>query len=385
MNKKQKILVFVDWYLPGFKAGGPIQSIANMVENLKQHFDFAVVTTNKDLGASKPYDDIESDKWLKWNGVSVYYFSHESLSYFTVKRIIIEQNADIIYLNSFFSFYFSIIPLLISNRNKLKCKIILCPRGMLGKGSLAIKSAKKKLFMTISKLVGLHKKVFWHATNPSEEEDTKAIFGNDIDLAIAPNFSKKSNDNLTKRKKQRNGARFVFLGRVSPVKNVLQAIRCFKNTMFTRDIVFDIYGPIEDELYFKECKQLIEQLPKNITVSFKGVLEPNKINRTLSSYHFFLFLTLNENFGHAIIEALSAGCPAIISNQTPWQDLEQKKAGWVRPLDHDFDIILEKCISLNQEDYDEMSHAAHNYAMGITNNKLAVEQHLKLFSNSTFV
>jgi len=27
---KKKILVFIDWYLPGYKAGGPVRSMANI-------------------------------------------------------------------------------------------------------------------------------------------------------------------------------------------------------------------------------------------------------------------------------------------------------------------------------------------------------------------
>ena len=37
---KKTILCFVDHYLPGYKAGGPIQSIVNLVENLGDEFEF---------------------------------------------------------------------------------------------------------------------------------------------------------------------------------------------------------------------------------------------------------------------------------------------------------------------------------------------------------
>jgi len=36
-NKKKKIvLIFVGTYIPGYKAGGPIQSIKNLVEHLSK-------------------------------------------------------------------------------------------------------------------------------------------------------------------------------------------------------------------------------------------------------------------------------------------------------------------------------------------------------------
>jgi glycosyltransferase involved in cell wall biosynthesis len=37
--------------------------------------------------------------------------------------------------------------------------------------------------------------------------------------------------------------------------------------------------------------------------------------------------TLNENFGHSILESFCAGCPVIISDQTPWNGLQAIKVG----------------------------------------------------------
>ena len=42
--QKKKILVFIDWYLPGYRAGGPIQSIANLVNHLDDELDISIVT-----------------------------------------------------------------------------------------------------------------------------------------------------------------------------------------------------------------------------------------------------------------------------------------------------------------------------------------------------
>ena len=39
------------------------------------------------------------------------------------------------------------------------------------------------------------------------------------------------------------------------------------------------------------------------------------------------------NSGHGIQEALSAGYVALISDQTPWQDLEESGVGAAIPLD----------------------------------------------------
>ena len=61
---------------------------------------------------------------------------------------------------------------------------------------------------------------------------------------------------------------------------------------------------------------------KNITINYKGYIDSEKIPNILKKYDFFVLLSEGENFGHAILEAMSAGLPVIISNFTPWKKLK---------------------------------------------------------------
>ena len=56
---KKKILVLNGQYLPGYKGGGPIQSCANMIENLSDKFDFYVLCADRDFKDDKPYENIK--------------------------------------------------------------------------------------------------------------------------------------------------------------------------------------------------------------------------------------------------------------------------------------------------------------------------------------
>ena len=60
-----KVLVFIDWYLPAIKAGGPISSIVNMVDLLFEEVEFYIVTGNKDLNSKHNLEDIICNKWQK--------------------------------------------------------------------------------------------------------------------------------------------------------------------------------------------------------------------------------------------------------------------------------------------------------------------------------
>ena len=55
---KKTILCFVDYYLPGYKAGGPIQSIANLVENLGDEFEFYIICNDRDQLDRQPYANV---------------------------------------------------------------------------------------------------------------------------------------------------------------------------------------------------------------------------------------------------------------------------------------------------------------------------------------
>jgi len=62
----KEILIFTDHYLPGFKGGGPIVSLSNMVREIKA-FRFKIITRDHDLNGP-PYPDIKRGKW---NGLSL--------------------------------------------------------------------------------------------------------------------------------------------------------------------------------------------------------------------------------------------------------------------------------------------------------------------------
>ena len=61
--KRPQVLVFIDWYLPGFRAGGPVRSLANLVDHLRDRVDFHIVTTDTDYTQERPYPHVEPDRW----------------------------------------------------------------------------------------------------------------------------------------------------------------------------------------------------------------------------------------------------------------------------------------------------------------------------------
>ena len=100
-TKRKKIVVLIDWYLPGYKAGGPIQSVASMVARMKDEFDFAIITSDTDASETSPLAGVKSDEWnITKEGTRVYYFSKKKRSYNTLKKLMLAEQADVFYLNS---------------------------------------------------------------------------------------------------------------------------------------------------------------------------------------------------------------------------------------------------------------------------------------------
>jgi hypothetical protein len=103
-----RILTFVGYYLPGYKAGGPIRTLANMVGRLGDEFEFKIVTADRDFDDTKPYSKIKLDGWNKVGKADVFYLSPNKRSLSDFKRLLCSTEYDILYLNSFFSPHFTI-------------------------------------------------------------------------------------------------------------------------------------------------------------------------------------------------------------------------------------------------------------------------------------
>jgi glycosyltransferase involved in cell wall biosynthesis len=361
---KKKVLIMAGYYLPSVKGGGPIQSIKNIVDNLSDRFDFYVVAADRDLGESEPFNNIVVDTWVQVGKTKVYYTDILTLDWKKTKKIIDDSHCKIMYLNSFFDYKFTIVPLILNKLNKIDVKkIIVAPRGQFSPGALGLKSKKKKLFISASKILGLYKNLRWHATADLEKEHIQRIFGDEINTVVANNLTA-NYSNLTYDKnleKSKGKLSLVFVSRIHPKKNLKLAIQLLNKINGT--VIFNIYGPIEDIEYWEDCKREITKLPANISVNYQGMVNHEDIISVFNEHHVFIFPTLGENFGHVISEALIGGCPVIISDQTPWRKLEEARVGWDINLKciQKFIESIQECVNLNNEEYKEFSINAFSY------------------------
>lgn len=339
-----KILIFMLGFFPGKKYGGPPISVDNFC-NLMKNDDVYIVTSDHDLGESKRYSDIHSG-WNDRGNCKVLYLSDKDYKISTVKDIVSRIKPDSLYLQSLFSKQ-TLLGLICSK--KYGIRTLLAPRGELNEGAFK-KKYKKIPYIQFLRLSGLLDNVSIQVTSESEYTSAKSLLKiPDEKIYNIENVPTIPNKKYVHDNKISGKGKFIFLSRIHPKKNLIGALDYIKDAK--EDVIFDIYGPIEDKPYWEKCKEKIENLPKNIKVKYCGIVNHEDIHETFSKYDAFLFPTLSENYGHVIAESLLARTPVIISDQTPWTDINESGAGWAIPL-YDGEKFVE-CIELviNQDDF----------------------------------
>ena len=333
---KPVILVAIPHYRPGWKAGGPTRTIANLVEHLGDEFSFRILTLDRDAGDDSPFPGLEVDCWQRVGKAEVRYISPARRGLLPMARVLKEIDYDVLYLNSFFHPEFTVTPLLAYRLSVAPRKpIVLAPRGEFSDAALHLKAAKKSAFVRTAIALGLYSGVRWQASSRFEAEDIKrALPGIANTITIAGNLPAPIGHVSTpapEREESHRPLRLVLLSRVSRMKNIAFAIEVVASSPLPVEL--DIWGALEDKAYWRECQALSAHLPEHVRAEYRGPAPFERVPEILSSYDLMFLPTQGENYGHVIAESLSAGTPVLISNRTPWRNLEQDGAGWDLPID----------------------------------------------------
>ncbi len=373
---KIRVLVFAGFYLPGYKGGGPIKTIKNLIDQTGDLIDFKILTSDRDLGDTCAYRSVQGGQWEKVGKTSVFYSQPGKKGYKQISKVLFESDYDLVYLNSLFSIRYSFFPVLVAK--VLQQKVVLAPRGELSEGALALKSLKKLIFLSVFKLLSLHKQTVFQVSTNYEAEDVYRALGNEVDVFIAENIgSKQLAHDL--RLRSADTLKAVFVSRISPKKNLLAALEMLRGVQHPFE--YHIYGPIEDADYWQQCEAVIADLPAHITVKHMGPLMPDEVVSTLSNYDVFFFPTKGENYGHVIAEALCAALPIVIADTTPWRNLGQQGIGWDLPLNNPdaFSNVLDELAAMPPEQHLEMRQNVLAWAKNKFSQRDAIEANIAMF------
>ena len=395
-RRRPVILTFVGSYLPGYKGGGPIRSLANLVAVLKDEFDFRIVTSDRDLGDCSAYPGIRANAWQVVAGTRVLYLSPGPLRWWRIARLVLVGDFDLVYLNSFFSRSFSMLPIWLMRLGVARrVPVLLAPRGEFSPGALGIKASRKRGYLELERFLGLYASVVWHASTEQEKGHIIRVLKSTPRIAVAkplstvrvevapdlpvmPSFGS-SNTSAPVPPKTSGSLDVVFVSRICRMKDLIMALQILAGVR--GEVHFNIYGPIEDAAYWATCRRLINELPPNVQAEYRGELPHAQVAGVFRTHHLFLLPTQGENFGHVIVEALTAGCPVLISDRTPWRQLREKGVGWDLPLDQaaPFQQAIQECVAMDAVAFQEFSKRASLFGREAVENPYASAQHRIMF------
>jgi glycosyltransferase involved in cell wall biosynthesis len=160
-----------------------------------------------------------------------------------------------------------------------------------------------------------------------------------------------------------DASKCVFVGRISPEKNVLRLIEMFSSG----DKKLTIYGPFDKHDRSYEVK-VMAVIGSNPNVSYAGVLAHTEILPTLAKYNTFYNISFSEGMPVSVLEAASVGLNLVLSDIPQHSDLKFPDAVYVNP--HAPHIQTK----FNGKSMNNKNHVENNYSIQQT-----VNQYRKLY------
>jgi glycosyltransferase involved in cell wall biosynthesis len=192
---------------------------------------------------------------------------------------------------------------------------------MLDPWSLAQGALKKKLYIALRLRRNLNRAAAIHFTTTTERDLVMGPLRLKAPAVVEPNGLDLSEfDSLPPRGTFR--ARFpqigqrravIFLGRLHHKKGLDLLIPAFARGAPAAAILV-LAGP-DDDGYQRKVEQMVEENDVAGRVVFTGMLRGRERVEALVDADLFVLPSYQENFGIAVIEALAAGCPVVISDQ----------------------------------------------------------------------
>ena len=325
-------------FYPATFYGGPISATWDLSKKLANNGIEVYVSTTNANGTSKL--DVNTSAFIKKDkNLFVRYYNEQIINKFSLAFIVGVwsdiKKSDVVYIQYLFH-YTVFISVLFSFL--LRKKVVICPRGSLSEWGLNYKHKWiKKIWLNVF-IRPFAKNVTWQACSYLEVEDIKKIFksseiaeindGIDFDsfqdvegLSKLELVNKFANQNFKKVSDV-----FFSMGRLHEIKGFEVIIDAFD--LFVKDnpnAKLLIAGG--DDGYETFLKKKIEKLSLLDSVFLIGTVNHKDKCKLLSNCSAFTLASKFESFGIVIAEALASGVPVIISNKTPWKDIEKNNCG----------------------------------------------------------
>jgi glycosyltransferase involved in cell wall biosynthesis len=320
-----KILHIVPSYKPAYTYGGTIESVALLCEGLEKAGVQVMVFTTTANG--KEELDVQENSLYNVDGVEVIYFKRIFkdpiyISPALWKRLYREcENYDVVHIHSWWNILVMVAAMICKRK---KTKFIISPHGMM---SDYILQNSNRFFKRLSLFFigkNLLKASVFHSTSVNEFAECKRlipawngfVIPNIVWLPVL-NISKPVNSNFT----------IIFLSRIHPKKGIELLIEAISRMQIKP--LLRIAGTGEDK-YMQQLKDKAKNLGIEENIEWAGWQNREEKFNALMRADLFALASYNENFANAVVEALYAGTPVLISDKIGVCDFVSKnKLGWI--------------------------------------------------------
>lgn len=325
-----RILKATGVYFPELKFGGPPLKIHALAQGLRQHgHDVSVLTffsEDPSRAEATRYDGVHV-QYLPWVG--------RGLRQWPTDRRLITQAvaaADVVHI---YGLYNSLTPLAARAAAQAGKPCVLEPLGgYLPRGRN--QWVKRLYHRAFTHRIARQARVVI-ATSPQEFKELEPL-GMPPKLVLRRNgidvetFAKLPSADIFRSKLGIPADRRVvlFLGRLSPVKNLEQFLEAFAQVR-PANTTLALVGPAEPD-YDTRLRALAQRLGITGDVAFVGALYDEEKLSALAAADLFVMPSLIESYGNAVAEAVAAGLPVLLTDTCGIAPALHERAGLAVPL-----------------------------------------------------
>lgn len=325
-------------FYPATFYGGPISATWDLSRKMAEKGIHVYVSTTNANGKKKL--EIETNKYIKKeNNLFVKYYNEQFINKFSLAFFLgiwsDIKKSDIVYIQ--YLFHYTVL-LSIIYGVLLKKKIVVCPRGSFSNFTLSNKHIFfKSLWLNVF-VKPLSNQIIWQASSYLEEEDIKRKIqgANVVIINDGVDFESFQDALVLSKKELLNNyvgvdfsevsSLFFSMGRLHKIKGFDVLIDAF-SLFLLKDKNAKLIIAGGDDGVEKDLRNKIKELGVEESVFLIGEIGFKDKKILLNNCDYFTLASSFESFGIVVAEALSCGMPIVLSNKTPWKDLEINNCG----------------------------------------------------------
>lgn len=195
---------------------------------------------------------------------------------------------------------------------KLKKPYILRPCGMIDNWAMLQGGVVKKLYYQLFGKRIVRNASDIHFTSIGEMESSDNLTAEKKGFVLGVPLDESYHE-LEVSKEKKIEKEILYVGRLHPHKRLEVIITSFSKIAKTRKNMRLIIVGDGDGDYKLSLMNLVKDLKIESLVIWRGFLDTKKLATVYQNAYLLLLLSMHENFGNVLIEAMSQGCPVMIS------------------------------------------------------------------------